>query len=74
MADWIGDRHMDAKKRKRLEAAGWTFGDFRSMTDGEREVVEMHLAAERGLERLRAATPARPQATSKFPLASLSPR
>ena len=51
---------MDAGKRRRLEAAGWTFGDygdFLGMTDGEREVVEMHLAAARELERLRTENP-----------------
>lgn len=50
---------MDAKKRKRLEAAGWTAGDasaFLKLTPEESALVEMRLALSRSLrERRRAA-------------------
>ena len=47
---------MDAKKRKRLEAAGWTVGDaaaFLKMTPEEAALVEMRLALSRSLRERR---------------------
>ncbi len=50
---------MDTKKRKRLEAAGWSVGDapdFLKLTPEEAALVEMRLALSRTLrERRRAA-------------------
>ena len=50
---------MDAKKRKRLDAAGWTVGDaaaFLKLTPEEAALVEMRLALSQSLrERRRAA-------------------
>lgn len=47
---------MDAKKRKRLEAAGWTVGDaaaFLKLTPEEAALVEMRLALSRSLRERR---------------------
>lgn len=47
---------MDAKKRKRLEAAGWTVGearDFLKLTPDEAALVEMRLALSRSLRERR---------------------
>jgi DNA-binding XRE family transcriptional regulator len=47
---------MDAKKRKRLEAAGWTVGearDFLKLTPDEAALVEMRLALSRNLRERR---------------------
>ena len=47
---------MDAKKRKRLEAAGWTVGDaaaFLKLTPEEAALVEMRLALSRTLRERR---------------------
>ena len=47
---------MDVKKRKRLEAAGWTVGDaaaFLKMTPEEAALVEMRLALSRSLRERR---------------------
>ena len=47
---------MDAKKRKRLEAAGWTVGDavqFLKLTPEEATLVEMRLALSRSLRERR---------------------
>ncbi|HET6572875.1 MAG TPA: XRE family transcriptional regulator [Fimbriiglobus sp.] len=47
---------MDARKRKRLEAAGYRFGDygdFLGLTDDEREEVELRLALSRAICQLR---------------------
>lgn len=49
---------MDLKKRKRLEAAGWTVGDaaaFLKLTPGESALVEMRLALSRTLRERRQA-------------------
>ena len=49
---------MDAKKRKRLEAAGWTVGDateFLKLTPEEAALVEMRLALSRTLRERRQA-------------------
>ncbi|MGI8509053.1 MAG: helix-turn-helix transcriptional regulator [Gemmatimonadaceae bacterium] len=49
---------MDAKKRKRLEAAGWTVGDaaaFLTLTPEESALVEMRLALSRSLRERRMA-------------------
>lgn len=50
---------MDTKKRKRLEAAGWTVGDaatFLKLTPEEAALVEMRLALSRSLRERRLAT------------------
>lgn len=47
---------MDAKKRKRLEAAGWTVGearDFLKLAPEEAALVEMRLALSRSLRERR---------------------
>jgi transcriptional regulator with XRE-family HTH domain len=47
---------MDRAKRKALEAAGFHVGDiedFLELTDGERRLVELRLAASRAVRRLR---------------------
>ena len=47
---------MDVKKRKRLEAAGWTVGDavaFLKLTPEEAALVEMRLALSRSLRERR---------------------
>jgi DNA-binding XRE family transcriptional regulator len=47
---------MNAKKRKRLEAAGWTVGearDFLKLTPDEAALVEMRLALSRNLRERR---------------------
>ena len=47
---------MDPKKKQRLEAQGWKFGDyadFLGMSAEEKAVVEMRLAAAREVDRLR---------------------
>lgn len=47
---------MDTKKRKRLEAAGWTVGDaaaFLRLTPEEAALVEMRLALSRSLRERR---------------------
>ena len=52
------DYTMDAKKRKRLEAAGWTVGDtaaFLKLTAEESALVEMRLALSRTLRERRQA-------------------
>jgi DNA-binding XRE family transcriptional regulator len=49
---------MDEAKRKRLEAAGWTmgdYGDFLGLTEAERQHVELRIALCIGIKRLRAA-------------------
>lgn len=49
---------MDAKKRKRLEAAGWSMGDaagFLKLTPEEAALVEMRLALSRTLRERRSA-------------------
>jgi DNA-binding XRE family transcriptional regulator len=49
---------MDAKKRKRLEAAGWAVGDtaaFLKLTPQEAALVEMRLALSRSLRERRLA-------------------
>jgi DNA-binding XRE family transcriptional regulator len=49
---------MDAKKRKRLEAAGWSVGDaarFLKLTPAEAALVEMRLALSRTLRERRVA-------------------
>ena len=49
---------MDAKKRKRLEAGGWTVGDaaaFVKLTPEETALVEMRLALSRTLRERRMA-------------------
>ena len=49
---------MDAKKRKRLEAAGWTVGDateFLKLAPEEAALVEMRLALSRALRERRQA-------------------
>jgi len=49
---------MDAKKRKRLEAAGWAVGDtaaFLKLTPQEGALVEMRLALSRSLRERRLA-------------------
>ena len=49
---------MDTKKRKRLEAAGWTIGDataFLKLTPEESALVEMRLALSRSLRERRLA-------------------
>jgi len=49
---------MDAKKRKRLEAAGWSVGDaaaFLKLTPEEAALVEMRLALSRSLRERRLA-------------------
>ena len=49
---------MDEAKRKRLEAAGWTmgdYGDFLGLTEAERQHVELRIALCTGIKRLRAA-------------------
>lgn len=49
---------MDAKKRKRLEAAGWSIGDaaaFLKLTPEEAALVEMRLALSRSLRERRLA-------------------
>ena len=49
---------MDAKKRKRLEAGGWTVGDtagFLKLTSEEAALVEMRLALSRSLRERRLA-------------------
>ena len=49
---------MDEAKRKRLEAAGWTmgdYGDFLGLTEAERQHVELRMALSRGIKQLRAA-------------------
>lgn len=51
---------MDAERKKKLEAAGWKFGDyadFLGMTPEEKAIVEIRLAATREMERLRAENP-----------------
>lgn len=50
---------MNATQKKRLEAAGWKFGDysdFLGLTPAEKALVEIRLAATREMERLRAAS------------------
>lgn len=50
---------MDARKRKRLEAAGWTVGearDFLKLTPDEAALVEMRLALSRNLRERRVKT------------------
>lgn len=50
---------MDAKKRKRLEAAGWAMGDavdFLKLSPEEAALVEMRLALSRTLRERRLAT------------------
>lgn len=52
------DCAMDLKKRKRLEAAGWTVGDaaaFLKLTPAEAALVEMRLALSRTLRERRQA-------------------
>lgn len=47
---------MDEAKRKRLEAAGWTmgdYGDFLGLTEAERQHVELRIALSRAVKRLR---------------------
>jgi transcriptional regulator with XRE-family HTH domain len=47
---------VDAKKRKRLEQAGWKFGDagdFLGLTDAERKLVELRLAVSRAVRKRR---------------------
>jgi DNA-binding XRE family transcriptional regulator len=47
---------MDPKKKKALEAAGWTFGDYGDLlglTDEERRMVELRLALTREIRRRR---------------------
>ncbi len=49
---------MDSKKRKRLEAAGWTIGDaaaFLKLTPEESALVEMRLALSQSLRERRVA-------------------
>ena len=49
---------MDAKKRKRLEAAGWSVGDaatFLKLSAEEVALIEMRLALSRSLRERRAA-------------------
>ncbi|HEY4129880.1 MAG TPA: helix-turn-helix transcriptional regulator [Gemmatimonadaceae bacterium] len=49
---------MDTKKRKRLEAAGWSMGnaaDFLKLTPEEATLVEMRLALSRTLRERRSA-------------------
>jgi DNA-binding XRE family transcriptional regulator len=49
---------MDEAKRKRLEAAGWTmgdYGDFLGLTEAERQEVELRGALLHEVKRLRAA-------------------
>ena len=49
---------MDTKKRKRLQAAGWTIGDataFLKLTPEESALVEMRLALSRSLRERRVA-------------------
>ncbi len=49
---------MDEAKRKRLEAAGWTmgdYGDFLGLTDAERQHVELRGDLRHGIRRLREA-------------------
>jgi ribosome-binding protein aMBF1 (putative translation factor) len=49
---------MDEAKRKRLEAAGWTmgdYGDFLGLTDAERQHVELRGDLRRAVRRLREA-------------------
>lgn len=49
---------MDEAKRRRLEAAGWTmgdYGDFLGMTNAERQHVELRIALSRGIKRAREA-------------------
>ena len=51
---------MNAERKKKLEAAGWKFGDysdFLGLTPEEKALVEIRLAATRELERLHARTP-----------------
>lgn len=51
---------MKAERKKKLEAAGWKFGDysdFLGLTPEEKALVEIRLAATRELERLRADSP-----------------
>ncbi|MBQ9343801.1 MAG: XRE family transcriptional regulator [Kiritimatiellae bacterium] len=48
---------MDAQRKKKLEAAGWKFGDyadFLGMTPEEKAVVEIRIAATKEMERLHA--------------------
>jgi DNA-binding XRE family transcriptional regulator len=50
---------MDAKKRKRLEAAGWQVGtaaEFLNLTPEEAVLVEMRVALSRSLKERRLAT------------------
>jgi predicted XRE-type DNA-binding protein len=47
---------MDEARRKRLEAAGWVFGDhgdFLGLTDAERQHVELRIALARAIRQLR---------------------
>ena len=48
---------MDARKRKRLEADGWSVGDareFLGLTDAESELIEMRVALSASLRMRRA--------------------
>ncbi len=52
----VRESRMDAKKRKRLEAAGWKVGDaeeFLELTPDEVEFIETKLALARGLREER---------------------
>ena len=47
---------MDAKKRAKLDAAGWRtgdYGDFLALTPAERELVELRLELARSIRTLR---------------------
>lgn len=47
---------MDPKKKAKLEAAGWTagdYGDFLGLTPAEREVVELRVKLARSIRTLR---------------------
>jgi DNA-binding XRE family transcriptional regulator len=49
---------MDEAKRKRLEAAGWTvgdYGDFLGLTEAERQHVELRIALSDAVRRFREA-------------------
>lgn len=51
---------VNAERKKRLEAAGWKFGDysdFLGLTPEEKALVEIRLAATREMERLRMENP-----------------
>jgi hypothetical protein len=67
------DRAMDAKKQKRLEAAGWTVGDaaaFLKLTPEGSALVEMRLALGRTLRERRQAAGLTQTALAKQPRSS----